>query len=121
MDIILIDCLMYEDDNLFAKALELLDRTYGQRRNLLENLKQVVLLQNENVPIFGNTADLSADISFLTYLVRSSEVWGVCSHTSGPFGHDKYKQIKVLCTKLDAFFGGKNSLITSVSPNQVYV
>ena len=65
---------MYEDDKLFAKALELLERSYSQRKILISSLKEVVMLNDENISIFGTSADLSAEISFLTFLVRSSEV-----------------------------------------------
>ena len=38
---ILLDCLMYEDDELFAHALALLERTFGQRRKLIEATRSV--------------------------------------------------------------------------------
>ena len=34
----------YEDDELFASALAMLDRTFGQRRTLITKLKAVIML-----------------------------------------------------------------------------
>ena len=36
MNVILLDCLMYEDDVLFARALSALNTQFGQRETLLE-------------------------------------------------------------------------------------
>ena len=49
MDEVLMDCLMYQDDALTAKALELLERTYTQRRLLIDTAGNVTLLQS---PVF---------------------------------------------------------------------
>ena len=46
------------------------------------------------VPVFGNAADMIAQLSYLGSLVRSSEVWGVFSKVSGPFGPDKYESVQ---------------------------
>jgi hypothetical protein len=101
--VILVDCLMYDDDKLFARALSMLDRTYGQRRKLIDALGEVTLLQRESVPIFGNVADMTAELGFLIFLVRSSEVWGVSSRVSGPFGPDKYNTVVMTCDKINSF------------------
>jgi hypothetical protein len=127
VDMILVDCLMYEDDVLFAKALELLERNYGQRQQLLRSLRDVVILQNESVPVFGTCAYMVSEIFFLKYLVRSSEVWGVSSKVSGPFEADKLDIILETCRKLEEFmkcaekvvrshsaFGTKNALLKNI-------
>ena len=103
VDQILLDCLMYNDDVLFARALGMLERTYAQRRKLIEAAGDVTLLERENVPVFGNVADMSAELSYLTFLVRSSEVWGVSSRVSGPFGPDKYDTVVRTCDKIAEF------------------
>jgi hypothetical protein len=103
VDTILVDCLMYDDDVLFSKALCLLERTYGQRRKLLEALGEVTLLQRETVPVFANAADMTAELGYLMFMVRSSEVWGVCSRVSGPFNLDKYDTVVRTCDRLCEF------------------
>jgi len=110
MNEILLDCLMYEDDDLFNAALELLERTYGQRRMLREAFGNVVLLADETLPVFGNVAALRTTISYLTFLARSSEVWGVSSRVSGPFQEAKYDTLLNNCQSLLEYLsagGGK--------------
>ena len=43
VDTILLDCLMYEDDELFARALELLERKFGQRKRVMTAVRDVTL------------------------------------------------------------------------------
>lgn len=83
IDTVLLDCLMYEDDKLFAAALALLDRTFGQRRTLIKAIGQVILLHQSSIPVFDNVASMIADLGYLMFLLRSSEVWGVSSKISG--------------------------------------
>ena len=97
------DLCRYEDDNLFAAALNLLERSYGQRRKLLDSLGEITLLEKETVPVFKNAADMNAELSYLIFLVRSSEVWGVSSRVSGPFGPDKYEAVVRTCDRLSEF------------------
>jgi hypothetical protein len=66
-------------------------------------LNDVVLLPNETIPIFGTCADMSSEISFLTYLVRSSEVWAVSSKVSGPFETDRLEVVLGTIEKLEKF------------------
>jgi hypothetical protein len=105
---------MYEDDKLFAKALSLLERTYAQRRKLLTALGDIVLIEDEEVAVFGNAGEMSASVAFLTFLVRSAEVWGVFSRVSGPFGPDKFKLVLETCDKLQRF-------LTLEAAQEVYI
>jgi hypothetical protein len=105
---------MYEDDKLFAKALSLLERTYAQRRRLLTALGDIVLIEDEEVAVFGNAGEMSASVAFLTFLVRSAEVWGVFSRVSGPFGPDKFKLVLETCDKLQRF-------LTLEAAQEVYI
>jgi hypothetical protein len=118
IDVILVDCLMYDDDKLFAKALTLLDRTYGQRRKLIDAVGDVTLLQQETVPIFDNVADMTSELGYLIFLVRSSEVWGVSSRVSGPFGPDKYDAVLRTCAKINAFMLHKPLVYPKVKVNK---
>ena len=56
MNIILLDCLMYEDDALFAKALSALDRDFGQRRKLLAVTDAVTMVHQATLPVFDDVA-----------------------------------------------------------------
>ena len=43
MDAVLLDCLMYDDDTLFERAMALLYRKYQRRGNLLQKMNQVII------------------------------------------------------------------------------
>ena len=94
----------YEDDELFAAALELLEGTFTQRRNLIDALGDVILLPTNELPVFCSVAVASADLSFLTFLVRSYSVWGVCSRVSGPFDGAKRDLALDTLARLIRFF-----------------
>ena len=64
VDTVLVDCLLYDDDRLFAAALKLLEINYTQRRTILQAVNDVTLLQNEQIPIFGDVPTM--------YVVNSS-------------------------------------------------
>eukprot|EP00615_Pteridomonas_danica_P005853 CAMPEP_0114339576 /NCGR_PEP_ID=MMETSP0101-20121206/7817_1 /TAXON_ID=38822 ORGANISM="Pteridomonas danica, Strain PT" /NCGR_SAMPLE_ID=MMETSP0101 /ASSEMBLY_ACC=CAM_ASM_000211 /LENGTH=2941 /DNA_ID=CAMNT_0001472581 /DNA_START=113 /DNA_END=8938 /DNA_ORIENTATION=+ len=104
VDTILLDCLMYDDDVLFAQALALLERTFTQRRKVLQALSDVILIQQPTLPLFGNVSEMTSELGYLTFLTRSYSVWGVCSRVSGPFGPDKYEQVLRTLDKLQSFF-----------------
>ena len=57
VDTVLLDCLMYDDDILHAKALELLERTYTQRKLLINAISDVILLEH---PYFEVPSDLAS-------------------------------------------------------------
>jgi hypothetical protein len=59
MDTVLLDCLMYDDDLLHAKALELLERTYTQRKLLINAISDVILLEH---PYFKVPDELARSI-----------------------------------------------------------
>ena len=103
VDVILLDCLCYQDDALFAAALELLERTYSQRKKLLHALSEVTLLETEAVPVFGNVGVMSSELNFLLFLVRSSGVWGVCSRVAGPFQKDQYDLVLKTCDRISKY------------------
>lgn len=103
---LLVDILMYEDDDLFADAFGLLSRRFGQRRKLRDALQDVIL---QDSPWWkGNGSkikldDLQAQISFLLYITRSYEVWGVSSRLSGPFDSTKHETLKTTCDTMCNF------------------
>ena len=103
VDVILLDCLCYQDDALFAAALGLLVHTYGQRKILLHSLSHVTLLDSEVVPVFGNVAEMSSELGYLLYLVRSSEVWGVSSRVAGIFQPEQYKTVLATCDRISEY------------------
>ena len=110
VDVILLDCLCYQDDALFAAALELLERTYGQRRKLLHAISEVTLLETEVVPVFGNVAEMSSELGFMLFLVRSFEVWGVSSRVSGPFQPEKFDLVVRTCDRISQYLFQANNL-----------
>jgi hypothetical protein len=50
---------------------------------------------------------MKAELGFLTYLVRSSSVWGVCSQVSGPFRYDDFEALIKTCDRIEAFLVAK--------------
>ena len=48
----ILDCLMYDDDDLFAAGLYLLERMFTQRRQVVAAFGQVTLLLDEKVAPF---------------------------------------------------------------------
>jgi hypothetical protein len=114
VDTILLDCLMFDDDVLHAKALELLDCNFSQRSNLIGAVSDVVLLHR---PYFaaGKVAGEDGGVGFVDYLVlsqalsnliyitRSTEVWAVSSQVTGPFDRSKYETLVDTCDRLQTF------------------
>ena len=109
VDTILIDALMYDDDDLFTHALLLLDKTYRQRGLLLEHLKATILLATPQLPVFGTVATMSAEVGYLIFLARSYSVWGVCGIVSGAFDTDKYRLMIKTLRRLMSFLVSKPS------------
>jgi hypothetical protein len=90
MDQALVDCLMYEDDALMESALELLDRTYGQRRALRQALQDAILLPRVELPVFGDIHALRNCLNDLRFQTRTATSWGVKSRISGAFDGDAF-------------------------------
>jgi hypothetical protein len=103
IDEALCDCLMYENDDLMAAALRLLHSTYGQRLHLRKVLKQVVLLEKPQLPIYGDVHSLRVDVNELVFLQRTSFVWGIKSLLSGPFGDNELRQFMEIIDRLITF------------------
>jgi len=95
---ILLDCLMYKDDRVHAKALELLERTYTQRFQLLQAIDNVILLQT--APYYPQ---LNADINYFVLLLRSTEVWAVSSKISGEFDKKKEKDFYEMVKSINKY------------------
>ena len=106
---ILLDCVMYDDDELFEESLKLLDRRFGQRRKLLEVVGKVYLLDKDTIPVFGTVHTLYTKLGFLLYTMRSTENWGVYSKVSGDFDKDRFQHLKVVCKDLIRFLQARSS------------
>ena len=110
---VLLDCLMYEDDRLFEKAIAAMSRDFGQRRKLLDVTDAVTLVHQASLPVFDNVATLQSELSYLIFIMRSSEVWGVKSRVSGEFDLTRKDQALETARKLlefmhtDTFVVGK--------------
>ena len=61
------------------------------------------MLHRSSVPIFDNVASMIADLGYLLFLVRSTEVWGVKSRVSGDFDPERRDQAWKTCQKLVSF------------------
>jgi hypothetical protein len=103
MDQALIDCMMYDDDNLMSAALRLLESNYGQRRQLRTALSEVTMLGHIRIPVYGDVHALRADLSELIYLNRTSTVWGVKSKIAGAFDDDKFGVVMHILDKVLTF------------------
>jgi hypothetical protein len=101
---VLLDCLMYESDDLFEASLAALERNFKQRANLLAAVADVTLLENEHVPVFGNVSTMMGQVSYLGSLLDSLEEWAVCSSVLGSgFNEDNYSSVMSICEKLQEF------------------
>jgi hypothetical protein len=74
---ILLDLLMYDDDDLVHAATDLLLRRYAMNRNLLRACAEVQLLGSRNVAVFGTVLDLKVNVQNLRRSVSSWAIWGV--------------------------------------------
>ena len=52
------------------------------------------MLHRSSLPVFDNVATMIADLGYLMFLVRSTEVWGVESKVSGQFNLERYEQLQ---------------------------
>jgi hypothetical protein len=91
---VLLDCLMYDDDLLFASALALLEKCYTQRRQFLECLSKTILMPFAELPVFGQVDVMMAEINYLGYLATQYPVWGVSSKLSGSFNEKMISTFK---------------------------
>ena len=100
---ILLDCIMYEDDDLFEDSLKLLDRRFGQRRKLLQALDEVYLLDDGNIPTFTTVSNLQSRLGTLVFAVRSTSSWCVKSVVSGDFDEERFTEVQEFCGDLVSF------------------
>ncbi len=106
VDAILVDLLMFEDDEIFRHALHLLMRQYGQRAKLLEAVSGVCLLSHGALPIIESASRLQADLGMLRYALRSTEVWAVKSRMSGDFNRQTLDFVRTTLTNLRGLLEG---------------
>jgi hypothetical protein len=122
MDEALIDCMMYDDDDLMSSALKMLESTYGQWGKVAAALSEVTLLEHSVIPVFGSVHVLRAQLSELMNLQRTYTVWGVKSRVSGPFGDDEFGTINfapLTQTFILEVLRGNGDLCANVSPTLV--
>jgi hypothetical protein len=65
----LIDAIMYDDDELMAASLNLLDNVYGQRREVRDALENVNLLTKLSLPVFGDVHVLKNQVKELVSIL----------------------------------------------------
>ena len=61
------------------------------------------MVHQASLPVFDNVATLQSELSYLIYLVRSTEVWGVKSRVSGDFDTTRRDQALETCRRLTEF------------------
>lgn len=103
IDSVCIDLMMYESDEVFEHALGFIRRRYGQRRSLLSSLKEVTVLKNDSLPVFGNFGKLDACLKDLTFYIRSYDTWGVYKGAERPMVRETYDEVISIFDRLDAF------------------
>eukprot|EP00615_Pteridomonas_danica_P011679 CAMPEP_0114366206 /NCGR_PEP_ID=MMETSP0101-20121206/29066_1 /TAXON_ID=38822 ORGANISM="Pteridomonas danica, Strain PT" /NCGR_SAMPLE_ID=MMETSP0101 /ASSEMBLY_ACC=CAM_ASM_000211 /LENGTH=1232 /DNA_ID=CAMNT_0001515079 /DNA_START=605 /DNA_END=4300 /DNA_ORIENTATION=- len=92
-EVSLVDAIMYDDDELMAASLNLLDGIYGQRRDVRNAMKRVSLLDRPEIPVFGDIHVLKTLMHELMLLIRTASTWGVSSMVSGPFGDKEFGEV----------------------------
>jgi len=103
LDVILLDCLMYDDDELFSSALRLLETRYGLRGRLMTRLNSVLLLDHDTIPIFVTVDKLVFDVILVHFAASAASTWGVNSQVAGGFNIDQYKELLNICDRLSEF------------------
>lgn len=83
VDAVLLDLLMYEDDVLFAKSLELLLERSKARANLTDALTALYVLDKPALPVFGHFDVVDDLVSMLRIGADTSELWALDTDFSG--------------------------------------
>ena len=100
---VLLDCMMYEDDNIFSAAFRLLNKYFSQRSNLCRNVSSIYLLDDEKVPLFKTVYNLKNECDQLGFYLRSFERWGVTSIvSSGKIDQSIFKKVQVTAKNLSS-------------------
>ena len=86
----LIDLLMYDSDALMAKTLALMDSSFRQRQDVLRAVKDVLLLEHTNIPVYHDVHNLRNGLDELWELISTYAVWGVRSLISGDMDDVKF-------------------------------
>jgi hypothetical protein len=100
---VLLDCLMYDDDKLFSSALQLLERAFTQRTQVLKAVSDTILLHQGVVPVFGQVDVMIAELGYLGFLAKSYTSWGICSRVSGAFIPEMNVQFLKTCDRIMEF------------------
>jgi hypothetical protein len=86
IDKLLMATLLQPDDKLFAKGLDLYQRTYQQRKGLIKAVQEVILLPSPKLAVYiQDIHNLRVELNDLSYFLSNYSVWGVKSRLSGPF------------------------------------
>ncbi|GMI00699.1 hypothetical protein TrST_g8820 [Triparma strigata] len=100
MDTYCLDLMLYRKDELYMSSLSFMRRRFGQRKALLGFLPKVTLLPSHRLPVFTDFKMLDQDLQQLRYFIRSYEVWGVRSKSSG-LDQETYLRV---CLTLDNLY-----------------
>jgi hypothetical protein len=104
IDELLMAALLQPDDKLFAKGLNLYQRTYQQRKRLAEVVQQVILLPTPNVGVFKDIHSLRVELNDLSFFLSNYSTWGVRSPLSGAsFGDSEFNATMTRIDRLLSF------------------
>lgn len=99
----LIDCCMYEDDELLVGALNLLESYYDQKEDLVVALQEVTLVASLKIAVYGDFHRLKGDISELIFRVKTPHVWGVRSKITEYFRDRDFASIMQITDRFITF------------------
>lgn len=98
VEAICLDLMMYDDDNLFSKGLQLLLKYKTQRQQFIQNLSELQLLDNpESVNAYET---LKMELSTLLHHIESFETWRSEKTTSMSESKKIYENVIDILTRL---------------------
>ena len=117
IDELLMAALLQPDDELFAKGLNLYQRTYQQRKRLAEVVQQVILLPTPNIAVFQDIHCLRVELNDLSFFLSNYSTWGVKSPLSGAsFGDSEFNATMALIDRLLSFLYNDDESTVIVCP-----
>lgn len=110
LDIILLDLIMYEDDDLYCAAMALLTERYHNKSSLLEAMSKSELLKSSKIPVFYTFKQVDNAVSKIRYLILTFEQWGVDNDFS-PIDRTVYAKVHRLLDKFREFLLTKDRAV----------
>lgn len=103
---ITIDLLMYEDEALFEEAFRFLTRQNEDIESLLNNAKEVQLLEKNELPCYRTFENLERQVAELRQLFESAEDWGV-ARKGVPLNHSNFNHARAMLATTREFLSAE--------------